>query len=1006
MDTKPIRRTQAAAFIFALFLTSFLQGTADITYGTGSWDADKYGNHRAVLHVDAEAEAVAAHIEWRRRDKNPELKNIIIVDGTTGERISNIIRAEINREYGDIVFQPSTAPGDYYVYYMPYVQEGRNYPKVTYPEPDITVNPDWLKANRLDDAAALSERFKTLPEAGLKEIQSIDEFNSFYPMEVIATKAEVDELLGRYPGVGFLIFPEDRIHPIRMTEDLPQRWIQRGLTDTIEGDASRGEYFPFQIGVYARMDIRDIEIEFSNLRCDAEGAAIPSTALNCINKEGINWDGRPILKTIAVKKNKVQPLWCGISIPRNVPPGLYAGTVKVIPEGLEPSEIIIKLHISEAVLDDHGDSQLWRLSRLRWLDSRLAQDKEVTKPFTPISVNGDRISILGRTLTISENGLPDRIQSFFNSEVTGTEDTALDVITAPFSFVIETEDGETLTWQPSEKRITDVKTGEVGWEAESSADSLRMTVEALMEYDGFAHFQIRLTADSALNVKDIRLEVPYAKSAARYMLGLGQKGGIRPERLDWKWDRTKNQDAVWMGAVNAGLYCGFRAENYSRPLNTNFYLSKPLNMPPSWWNGGRGGITITEDADTVLLKAFTGERTLNPDQDLHFDFILLMTPFKPIDLQSHWAHRYYHAFKPIEEIKATGANTINTHHGNDANPYINYPFIHTAQMKAYIDEAHAEDMKVKIYNTIRELSNRAPEIWALRSLGHEIFSSGPGGGFSWLQEHLGEDYIAAWFVPDYKDAAIINSGMSRWHNYYIEGLDWLARNIGIDGLYIDDVAFDRTTMKRVRKVLDRNRRGALIDLHSANQFNERDGYINSALLYMEHFPYLNRLWFGEYFDYNQKPDFWLAEVSGIPFGLMGEMLQDGGNPYRGMIFGMTSRLPWAGDPRPIWKVWDDFGIEDARMYGFWSSKRPLRTDSADVYATAYVKDGQVLIAVASWSDKTENIRLTFDWEALGIDRRSARLTAPAVENFQNAAGFSPTDRIPVEPGKGWLLILK
>jgi len=31
-------------------------------------------------------------------------------------------------------------------------------------------------------------------------------------------------------------------------------------------------------------------------------------------------------------------------------------------------------------------------------------------------------------------------------------------------------------------------------------------------------------------------------------------------------------------------------------------------------------------------------------------------------------------------------------------------------------------------------------------------------------------------------------------------LNWLARAIGIDGLYIDDVAFDRTTMKRVRKV--------------------------------------------------------------------------------------------------------------------------------------------------------------------------------------------------------------
>lgn len=174
-------------------------------------------------------------------------------------------------------------------------------------------------------------------------------------------------------------------------------------------------------------------------------------------------------------------------------------------------------------------------------------------------------------------------------------------------------------------------------------------------------------------------------------------------------------------------------------------------------------------------------------------------------------------------------------------------------MKAYIDEARGKGLKVKIYNTIRELSNRAPEIFALRSLGSEVISEGPGGGYSWLREHIGSHYIAGWFVPRYKDAAVINSGMSRWHNYYLEGINWLVKNVGIDGLYIDDLAIDRTTMKRLRKILDRGRKGALIDLHSANQYNPRDGFANSANLYLEHFPYINRLWFGEYFDYNSAP---------------------------------------------------------------------------------------------------------------------------------------------------------
>ena len=247
--------------------------------------------------------------------------------------------------------------------------------------------------------------------------------------------------------------------------------------------------------------------------------------------------------------------------------------------------------------------------------------------------------------------------------------------------------------------------------------------------------------------------------------------------------------------------------------------------------------------------------------------------------------------------------------------------------------------------------------------------------------------------------------MSRWHNYYLEGLNWLVQNIGIDGLYIDDVAYDRTTMKRVRKILDRGRKGALIDLHSANQFNPRDGFTNSANLYLEHFPYINRLWFGEYFDYDSSPDFWLIELSGIPFGIMGEMLQGGGNPWRGMLYGMTSRLPWAGDPRPLWKIWDDFGIQEARMRGYWSPSCPVKTDNTDVLATAYVKKDTVLVSIASWAEDIVLCKLEIDWKTLGMNPENMKLHAPFIKEFQGTTTFKPTDMIPVEPGKGWLLIL-
>jgi hypothetical protein len=251
--------------------------------------------------------------------------------------------------------------------------------------------------------------------------------------------------------------------------------------------------------------------------------------------------------------------------------------------------------------------------------------------------------------------------------------------------------------------------------------------------------------------------------------------------------------------------------------------------------------------------------------------------------------------------------------------------------------------------------------------------------------------------------------MNRWHNYYVEGMNWLVQNVGIDGIYLDDVAFDRVTMKRIKRVLTADGHPGIIDLHSANQYNKNDGFNNSANLYMEHFPYLNRLWFGEYFDYeNNSPDFFLTEVSGIPFGLMGEMLQGGGNPWRGMIYGMTNRMPWSdnADPRPIWKVWDDFGMQGSKMIGYWVENNPVKTNNPDVPATIYKKDKSALVSIASWAKADTDIQLIVDWKALGIDPAKAVITAPEIKNFQPAADFQPGQGINVPKGKGWLLIIK
>ncbi|MNI64438.1 hypothetical protein D3C73_1198810 [compost metagenome] len=214
-------------------------------------------------------------------------------------------------------------------------------------------------------------------------------------------------------------------------------------------------------------------------------------------------------------------------------------------------------------------------------------------------------------------------------------------------------------------------------------------------------------------------------------------------------------------------------------------------------------------------------------------------------------------------------------------------------------------------------------------------------------------------------------------------------------------------MLRVRKVLERaclarGVEGPEIDLHSANQFTAHDGYASSANLYMEQLPYVDRLWLGEYFDYHTTgPDYWLVELSGIPFGLMGEMLEGGGNPWRGMVFGMTGRAP-AVDNRPLWQFWAETGLEHGRMHGFWDPHGPVRTSHPEVLATTWVTERGMVVALASWAGETEHVTLIFNDDAAAKD---AVAKAPAIRGFQSAASYAPGEAITIEPQRGLLLTI-
>ena len=256
-------------------------------------------------------------------------------------------------------------------------------------------------------------------------------------------------------------------------------------------------------------------------------------------------------------------------------------------------------------------------------------------------------------------------------------------------------------------------------------------------------------------------------------------------------------------------------------------------------------------------------------------------------------------------------------------------------------------------------------------------------------------------------------------------------------------------MQRARKVLAKANELAHIDFHCDNSQGETystAGNGSVALRFMTHFPYISSLWLGEGYWYGQgwgtvpqpnkpwTPEEWLVEVSGLPFGLFGDLL--GGsqyeNPYQAFVFGMQGRMPQPAlyeltglnqaDPRPLYSFIDRYDLAGTEMCGWWHGDCAVESQEALVKATVFSHPSprRAIVAIANFGANQTNATLWVDWHTLALDPRSAKIHAPAIYNIQPQREFqwgghgvtvplglgSPhAGNIPTPP-PGWILVFE
>lgn len=853
-----------------------------------------------------------------------------------------------------------------------------------------------FSVERPDEKPAVDERRFNIPDAS-SGVMPMDEVMSW--MEK-AVDPDAWAAWRRAHPAPFHLFGEDRQCAVR-NNIVPAHWFAKGnrASECFSGVAQPGEFYPFQVCV--------VSDTARKLRWTAK----TDLKVSCITPS-----------TCRVGAGGVKPIWVMVDIPMNAAGRTFGGMVVVEDvETRQSASLPFEIAVKGAVLADGGIGDGWRLARLKWLNSDIGREETVTKPYEPVTVDiaARTVKILGRELVLGEDGLPKQIVSHFSGSNTRLVENGFNLLSKPFTFTTKGLGAAT----GRSFAFTDVKPTFAAWRAETRLEAGVRIVEGRMDFTGSGSFRVRHTGT---NVTSAALEVEMPADTARFMEGLGRTGGTFPEgRIERIWNKTYHHDAVWMGRINGGLAVRFKGANYRRPLINAYYAWRQLSLPESWAAGG-GKITVEKSSAGAVLRAGGANAPVGAE----WNFDVFLTPFHRLDMKAHLGDRYLHLRQKksrfnAREARELGATVVNLHHNTVWNPYINYPYSDDGgpHLKKAVSAAHKAGLLLKIYYTTRELTQNMPEFFALKSLDGEVLLSRDAsvggwpvtnkrGPHPWLREHVGLDILPAWrenvrfaAYPNRLDLAVITTPDTRWDNFYLEGLNYLVREYGIDGLYIDDTALTGASMQRARRILDRDGKRRLVDNHSGNHHSPRAGAASSNIVFLDLYPYFDLLWRGEGFFNDTPPDFWLMERSGIAFGLTGEMLGRG-NPFRGLLFGMTDRWGWDGRPHGLWKFFDSVGLGDMELVGWWDDECSVSVKgSAEVKASVWKGRGRIVLVIANCSKEPQTATLTFDGKKSGFGEAAVRWTQAEIEGVQKSAA-APDFRNPLAlPGEGGCILV-
>ncbi len=627
--------------------------------------------------------------------------------------------------------------------------------------------------------------------------------------------------------------------------------------------------------------------------------------------------------------------------------------------------------VSCRLLRSDGSALATQLGRLRvpeapeWVGNELGVTDEVLAPWTPIEVDGERVSCWGRTHDLSGFGLPRSIQAAGEELLAGP--IGLSARVNGTRGQLGNTGGEWTRRDANRVEFTGL----------GSLAGMDCRMSASIEYDGFIHYEVTLDPQGdAMVIEALDLDIPFAPERAVFVRGLdlyhhsygkhafygyvnGEIWNMGWPDKEWQWQNGP-LSAVWIGDDDRGL----------------MWETNSLQH----WHNTPGSKVIEfdrrDDRTSLLIHVINEPTTVTGP--ISYDWFLQATPVKPSFERDRRVHVSWHGTLD-DTLKEAGADFYSVWWvtWGDKFGYLDTTLEREKYMVARARASEQTGIGLLPYTSQCSTTLEAPEVepyaveWEAlpggrqAHKGYTMFRVCPGTAWADLQLWLVNKAIDKYAIGGlYYDVSHAVGCTNELH-----GHGWVDEN----GVRQPEhpVLELRAMYKRLYALVHERIEGGLIFAHQASVF---EGYSH---------PWTDVATYGEYWlgIHSYEPltlERMRAEYDvrqyGVPYHFFPALNQWRAKPIHPMEELLSFTLLHDTIPtdvgteseeiKQVWRIYREFDTQHAQWVPYYQAEGWVSAEPEAVKVSLYHRDGDNLLVVANPSYEDATGTVTVDLQRL------------------------------------------